>query len=655
MRYVAKSLNDRILHLADAPHIRSYCSRLRGDLVVVDADYASERIADRTVTVCKACRTALEDRRAAAAMEDSFMITATEGRARVRPQVEPTLFGLGDAGELPVVGVEAVIAAGVLVVGAEADPQRGRQADAAAEGGEGFSNLSRARQIDGLGVAVKPAEVRVRPLAGVGWENGRTCERAAVLEGWATVAGAAEYAARFPECVEVRERFERYEGALRRSALLSTVHAAGVEFPARLDVDGSGWTVTLPTGDVSGGWGDIVRAVRAYVLAEHPANVVAFGECHENGARIIAQREAEYAAAEAEGVRALEAVRADAARAEAAFTALRTVAGYRSDDVWDAVCDAAAEARRYAAECERVRRDATARWWECLPQYATRVQRAAAWLTDGATRAGVTVTDAAPGGGKEMVRHTCEATWRKITRPWGTATEFGHQACGAPATTVRHVRAAHHDYDIAVFACDEHAREGAASMGAAPSGVSDPGAVDTWESEGGACVGVDTPRSPGDGSAAEPSGATGSVEASPSGEVVEAEEGVETADIVIRHTHQDGTTVDGSSKGDGVWEALRPLGWAYRRNPGIFIRGSRYKGADRWKINQAADAVRALGLSCAVVIEETMSFAEREAARVDAAGRCGSRTGPGVWRPSLTGCGTPTTASGNASSWGSRS
>lgn len=97
------------------------------------------------------------------------------------------------------------------------------------------------------------------------------------------------------------------------------------------------------------------------------------------------------------------------------------------------------------------------------------------------------------------------------------------------------------------------------------------------------------------------------------------EEEAEAADIVIRHTHEEGTTVEGSSKGDGVWEALRPLGWAYRRTPGIFIRGSRYKGADRWKINRAADAVRALGLSCAVVIEEGMSFAEREAARVDAA------------------------------------
>ncbi|MFJ3097899.1 DUF3560 domain-containing protein [Streptomyces hydrogenans] len=91
------------------------------------------------------------------------------------------------------------------------------------------------------------------------------------------------------------------------------------------------------------------------------------------------------------------------------------------------------------------------------------------------------------------------------------------------------------------------------------------------------------------------------------------------ADIVIRHTHEDGTVVEGSSKGDGIWEALKKLGWTYRRTPGIFIRGSRLKNADRWKINKAADAVRALNLTVAVVIEENLSFAEREEARAEAA------------------------------------
>ncbi|MFH9968447.1 DUF3560 domain-containing protein [Streptomyces mirabilis] len=193
--------------------------------------------------------------------------------------------------------------------------------------------------------------------------------------------------------------------------------------------------------------------------------------------------------------------------------------------------------------------------------------------------------------------------------------------------------------------------------------VSDPSAVDVWEAEGGAVPDVGTPApvaaavavmpidwakpaGRGDCAAANTCGGFGVLlwdvpgcaprcaecaarvmGHSPAalraltlpGDVVEAEEEAEAADIVIRHTHEDGTTVEGSAKGDGVWEAMRPLGWTYRRTPGIFIRGSRYKGADRWKINRAAEAVRALGLSCAVVIEEGMSFAEREAARVDAA------------------------------------
>ncbi|WP_266530404.1 DUF3560 domain-containing protein [Streptomyces sp. NBC_00474] len=198
---------------------------------------------------------------------------------------------------------------------------------------------------------------------------------------------------------------------------------------------------------------------------------------------------------------------------------------------------------------------------------------------------------------------------------------------------------------------------------AAPDVVSDPSGVDVWEADGGMVPGVET-LAPvaaavadmpiawatlagrGDCAAANTCGGFGVLlwdvpgcaprcaecaarvmghtpaalrALTLPGDVVEAEEEAEAADIVIRHTHEEGTTVEGSSRGDGVWDALRPLGWTYRRAPGIFIRGSRYKGADRWKINRAADAVRALGLTCAVVIEETMSFAEREAARVDAA------------------------------------
>ena len=112
MRHVVKNIADRVLHLADAPYTRSYCTKLRGALVLVDPDRASERIADRTVAVCTACRTVLDDRRAAAHVTaDDFMITADEARPAVRPAVEPGLFDLGDAETPPAPGARAVASA----------------------------------------------------------------------------------------------------------------------------------------------------------------------------------------------------------------------------------------------------------------------------------------------------------------------------------------------------------------------------------------------------------------------------------------------------------------------------------------------------------------------------------------------------------------
>ena len=164
MRYVVKSLSDRIFHLADEPHTRSYCPRLRGALVVVDADYASERIADRRVSVCEPCRTVRREREAAErSMTDDFMITDIAGPARRRPAEEPGLFGLGDfaagapavadvpavdaeaAETLPVVDAAAVVAVGLPVVDIPVV-----DASEAAETPAEISTLSGARQADGV-------------------------------------------------------------------------------------------------------------------------------------------------------------------------------------------------------------------------------------------------------------------------------------------------------------------------------------------------------------------------------------------------------------------------------------------------------------------------------------------------------------------------
>lgn len=366
MRYVVKSVNDRMLHLADEPYTRSYCKRLSGALVVVDSDRASEWIADRTVTVCGACRTALKDRHAAAlAMEDSFMVLETERPRPLRPAAEPMLFDADaeptlfdavdavDGGWLPVVGLGAVIAAGVPAVGAAGD--------------EVLLPVTDAETVTVSGAPV--AEDGMLPVIDAG-----APVTASVLD--RSNASPADRSNALPD-----RSLTGPAGAARGSSDLSGAHQeAGGLIPADP-------RDTAPE--------------PAPVAAEaDPAEVRGSDEC---AARIMGHS---------------------------------------------------------------------------------------------------------------------PATLRALTLP---------------------------------------------------------------------------------------------------GDVAKAEAAAEAADIVIRHTHEDGTTVEGSAKGDGVWEALHPLGWTYRRTPGIFIRGSRYKGADRWKINRAADAVRALGLSCAVVIEETMSFAEREAARVGAA------------------------------------
>lgn len=88
------------------------------------------------------------------------------------------------------------------------------------------------------------------------------------------------------------------------------------------------------------------------------------------------------------------------------------------------------------------------------------------------------------------------------------------------------------------------------------------------------------------------------------------------SDITIRHTHADGTILIGSSKGDGVYEIVKQHGFTWRRVPGIFIRGSRDKDAHDWKINAAAEALRAAGHTVTVDIDNSWRpTAEREADR----------------------------------------
>ncbi|MFG3438405.1 DUF3560 domain-containing protein [Nonomuraea sp. NPDC047897] len=76
--------------------------------------------------------------------------------------------------------------------------------------------------------------------------------------------------------------------------------------------------------------------------------------------------------------------------------------------------------------------------------------------------------------------------------------------------------------------------------------------------------------------------------------------------ITISHTHEEGTLVTGTVKGDGAWEILRKHGFHFFRSIRMIgIRQSRDQVAQRWKINGAAEALRAAGFEVTVEIDDT--------------------------------------------------
>ncbi|MFF1738078.1 DUF3560 domain-containing protein [Streptomyces sp. NPDC058247] len=92
--------------------------------------------------------------------------------------------------------------------------------------------------------------------------------------------------------------------------------------------------------------------------------------------------------------------------------------------------------------------------------------------------------------------------------------------------------------------------------------------------------------------------------------------------ITISHTRAGGTLVEGSRKGDGVFELIRPHGFRFFRSLGqLGVQQSRDKAAQRWKINGAAAALREAGWTVEIEIDEDTrrSFAEAEAERYERA------------------------------------
>lgn len=94
--------------------------------------------------------------------------------------------------------------------------------------------------------------------------------------------------------------------------------------------------------------------------------------------------------------------------------------------------------------------------------------------------------------------------------------------------------------------------------------------------------------------------------------------------ITITHTHADGTLIEGSRKGDGVYDILRGLRDNWRYFPSIRRIGigqSRDSNAQTWRIERAAKALREAGHDVTVRIDEGQrrTTAEIEADRAERA------------------------------------
>lgn len=100
--------------------------------------------------------------------------------------------------------------------------------------------------------------------------------------------------------------------------------------------------------------------------------------------------------------------------------------------------------------------------------------------------------------------------------------------------------------------------------------------------------------------------------------------------ITICHTRKDGTLIEGSRKGDGVWEVLKSLhaGWRPMRSLGqLGLQQSRDKAAKTWRIEQAAQALREAGFEVEVAIDNLTAGRATAEAEADRADRAEERAG----------------------------
>jgi len=89
--------------------------------------------------------------------------------------------------------------------------------------------------------------------------------------------------------------------------------------------------------------------------------------------------------------------------------------------------------------------------------------------------------------------------------------------------------------------------------------------------------------------------------------------------LTITHTHEEGTLIDGTSRGDGTAEILRATGWRWGRSIGTwYLPHSRDRLPNPWKIQRTVAVLRAAGFTVdAEVSLDIRPTAEVEAAKIE--------------------------------------
>lgn len=88
--------------------------------------------------------------------------------------------------------------------------------------------------------------------------------------------------------------------------------------------------------------------------------------------------------------------------------------------------------------------------------------------------------------------------------------------------------------------------------------------------------------------------------------------------FTITHTHEAGTMIEGTSRGDGSAEVLKAAGWRWSRNLGAwYVPQSRDRIPNAWKIERTVSALIAAGFEVETELDETRrSTADVEAGKI---------------------------------------